>query len=215
MTSWLREVDTHAVIDAHAIAVNPRWWNQQLTRQNFIDPLLGATLTRADLFGLADGARQSPEGALTLLWNSLAWGSGTRNRNNKRRIDAIATNREEHGQLLQDAAQLSTTDPVRAYQLLRPRRHNTISSLGPAFFTKYLYFAGGGDPHHPCCILDNLVARSLRHAGYSDIADANWSAQTYRHYIELIERWRIETGAPRNDLIERWLFDSAGTGGQP
>ena len=59
------------------------------------------------------------------------------------------------------------------------------------------------------------MARSLRNAGYSDLANANWSAQTYRHYIDLIERWRIETGATRNDLIERWLFDSAGTDGQP
>ena len=178
LTSWLREVDSRTVIDDHEIAVSPQWWNQHLTHHSLSDTLLGATLTRADLFGLAAGAHRSPDGALTLLWNALAWGSGTRNRNNKRRIASIAANRDEHGPLLQQAAQLSATDPVHAYELLRPRRQNTIGSLGPAFFTKYLYFAGGGDPHHPCCILDNLVARSLRNAGYSDLANQKPQQQT-------------------------------------
>lgn len=45
--------------------------------------------------------------------------------------------------LLRRAAGLSMTDPRGAFLLLKPGG-NAISSLGPNFFTKFLYFAGGG-----------------------------------------------------------------------
>jgi hypothetical protein len=48
------------------------------------------------------------------------------------------------------AAETSRHDPTGAYQLMRPGRHNAIRSLGPSFFTKFLYFAGGGAQNHPC-----------------------------------------------------------------
>ena len=43
-------------------------------------------------------------------------------------------------ELLQRAAALSRAEPVSAYDLLYPGNRTAISDLGPAFFTKYLYW---------------------------------------------------------------------------
>ncbi|MDR7170513.1 hypothetical protein J2W56_004264 [Nocardia kruczakiae] len=95
--------------------------------------------------------------------------------------------------------------------MLRPGdRSNAIEFLGPAFFTKYLYFAGGGDPDHPCCILDTRVATTLHRAGWSSLpTKGSWLASAYQRYNDLLADWKTRTGAPRRDVIERWLFDPA------
>lgn len=210
---WLSTANSDAVIYSHQISIDRDWWTRQLAVHDFDDTLLGSKLSRSDLFQLADAAIESPEGAISLLWNTLAWGVGTRPRNVKRRIAAVAADRARAGELLQEAAQMSRIDPVRAYELLRPNKYrNAITWLGPAFFTKFLYFAGGGRPDHPCCILDNRVARTLQTSGWPGLANGSWSAQTYDGYTSLIGQWRRETDCARNDLIERWLFDAGGTG---
>jgi hypothetical protein len=149
----LRGVDADEWIHNHAIPVGRPWWTQTLSDHGLEDTLTGETIRRADIFALADPAADDPAAALTLLWNSLAWGSGDKRRNNKARIAAIAADPDAAAALLQQAAARSRTDPQAAYDLLYPRNRTAISDLGPAFFTKYLYFAGGGDPAHPCAIL--------------------------------------------------------------
>ncbi|MEU8636201.1 hypothetical protein AB0C38_28895 [Amycolatopsis sp. NPDC048633] len=79
-------------------------------------------------------------------------------------------------------------DPVRAVTLLRPGRHNRFRSFGPSFFTKFLYFAGGGAPEHRYLIPDRVVATALRdHCGWTapcspagpgppDAPPTNWSS---------------------------------------
>ena len=136
----LRDVDVDVTewIHDHAIAVGRPWWTQTLAAHGLDDTLTGETIRRADIFALADAAIDDPAAALTLLWNSLAWGSGDKRRNNKARIAAIAADPDAAAALLQQAAALSRTDPQAAYDLLYPRNRTAISDLGPAFFTKYL-----------------------------------------------------------------------------
>jgi hypothetical protein len=85
----------------------------------------------------------------------------------------------------------------------------------PAFFTKYLYFAGAGDPRHPCVILDSRVAAALVRIGWTSLhTKGGWPAITYSRYLDLLGRWSSELGSgrqdgsPRLDLLERWLFDT-------
>jgi hypothetical protein len=61
-----------------------------------------------------------------------------------------------------------------------------LKYLGPAFFTKYLYFAGGGAATRPCVILDRVVAANLRARGWDGLRSASWSAVTYVQYCELL-----------------------------
>ena len=162
------------------------------------------------MFKLAGAAQTSARDAERLLWNAVAWGAGKKPRLSRKRIESVAQDRVRLSELLRQAAVLSRSQPVDAYALLRPR-DNAIKHLGPAFFTKYLYFAGGGDADHPCCILDDRVAHSLQVAGWHSLPRrSDWWPSTYGRFMELLARWKRETSAARLDLIERYLFDAHG-----
>lgn len=205
----LKEADAAQWIHGHTVAVGRQWWTAALTEQGLDDTVLGDNISRGDIFQIADPALDDPAAALTLLWNSLAWGSGDARRKNKARIASVAHDPDSAATLLQEAARLSRTDPRAAYDLLRPNNKTAIRDLGPAFFTKYLYFAGGGSPDHPCCILDRNVAASLnRTCGWTSLPiGTGWLASAYERYALLLDRWTDEHHIPRRDLIERWLFE--------
>lgn len=212
--SQLRATDPVHWIFGHGFPVNRRWWTAELTKHGLDDTILGDSITRGDIFNIAEPALDDPAAALTLLWNALAWGSDGSQRNNKARIASIAADPDSAGALLQQAARLSREDPRAAYELLRPNNTTAIKDLGPAFFTKYLYFAGGGHAHHRCCILDRNVAASLnRTCGWMSlpINEGNWLATAYERYAILMDRWVEEHQLPRHDLVERWLFENGKT----
>ncbi|MEU0498061.1 hypothetical protein [Mycobacterium sp. NPDC006124] len=210
--SELSGVDEDQWIHEHAISVGRPWWTRTLTEHGLADTLAGEAIRRADIFALADVATDDPEAALTLLWNALAWGSGNKRRNNKARVAAVAADRDTAAALLQRAASLSRTDPQAAYELLYPRNRAAIAGLGPAFFTKYLYFAGGGQPHHPCAILDENVALALqRHCGWVSLPLSGWLSTAYQRYATLLGTWADQHHLRRRDSIERWLFEAGKT----
>lgn len=204
----LANIDVRDWIEGHAIEAGSAWWAAALHDKGFDYTVVGDTIRRDDIFALADDAIESPPGALTLLWNSLAWGSDGKRRKNKARIASVARNPDRAGTLLQGAARLSRTDPRSAYDLLYPRNRTAIPELGPSFFTKYLYFAGGGAASHPCCILDENVALALRKmCGWESLPTKQWRATAYERYATLLSNWVIEQGWQRLDIIERWLFE--------
>ncbi|MBF6340888.1 hypothetical protein IU450_34110 [Nocardia abscessus] len=209
LKQWLSGADAQEVIFAHRIEIVPQWWAHNLAAYGFDNPVVDTSVSRGQLFAMADAAVVSGEGALALLWNSLAWGVGRRARNNRQRIASMAAGRDNHAALLVEAARASRSDPVAAYALLRPSPYrNAVRWLGPAFFTKFLYFAGGGRADHPCCIIDNRVAAALRAAGWAGLAGSGWSPDVYGRYLRLLHRWQNECDCTRPDLIERWLFDT-------
>lgn len=208
--SWLGRTDAREVILDHRMSVNRKWWAREFADHSRPDTLLDQTISRGELFAIAEDASRSPTGALTLLWNAIAWGSGTSSRNNRTRITAVAASPTAAGELLQRAAQISRHDPQSAYELLLPANKPALKGLGPAFFTKYFYFAGAGAADHPCYILDERVARALYAIGWTSLPTSQWRASAYQRYCDLLQRWAAELHAPRADLIERWLFDDAG-----
>jgi hypothetical protein len=190
--------------------VNAIWWDRQLVRLRLPGgPLLGATLSRTDLWGLAAGAADDDEAALRLLWHALAWGAGLKLRQCRKRLEFIADNPGPAAQKLRQAASLSTSDPKAAYAVLHPDGYGVLGRLGPAFGTKYLYFAGGGASEHPCLILDRRVAQRLHHRGWTSLGLCAWPTWTYGRYCDLLARWVKEApeGHPvSGDQIEYWLF---------
>lgn len=226
MRTWTSTVDPAVAITGHPIGVDLDWWNDSLTTRGLGGgPVTGtvtgghvvdtgrATITRGHVFDLAENAATDADAALSLLWHALAWGSGNRYRRNHQRMASIATDPSGTTTALMDAARLSRSSPVEAYQQLYPRGAGRIKGLGPAFLTKYLYMAGGGHQDHPCYILDSRVASTLFHLGWRSLSTSGgWPAHTYGRYVSLVERWRSELAdaegvRPRGDLIERWLFD--------
>jgi hypothetical protein len=208
---WLTNADPQHVILGHAIPINRSWWDRELGHIGLPSgTVVSENITRAMVFNLAEAAQFNAPDAERLLWNAVAWGAGKKPRLIRKRIESVEADRTRLGELLREAAVLSRSSPVDAYTLLRPR-DNAIKHLGPAFFTKFLYFAGGGNPDHPCCILDDRVAHSLQAAGWRSLPRRNdWWPSTYGRYMELLAQWKNETGATRLDLIERYLFDANG-----
>lgn len=205
----IADIDPTTYIHGHTITIDQNWWRSELAVHGLdqVD-LLAPSISRGDLFALAAEATATREGATRLLWNVTAWGTGVSGRNGRKRIQAFAADSDRAADLLRTATSLARTDPHAAYALLRPRdRTNAIAFLGPAFFTKYLYFAGGGQPTHPCHILDDRVARILHRLGWASLPPKDWTAAAYQRYNQLLRRWADATGASRTDIVERWLFE--------
>jgi len=130
-----------AAVDEHTVRIRAQWWREAITFRGLpgMSPV-GPTLTRAQVWTTTGHVHAAVAG--------LAWGSGSHLRQNSRRLDSIAADVSRAENLLTAAAEASRHDPAGAYAVLRPDRRNTLLSLGPSFFTKFLYFAGGGAPEH-------------------------------------------------------------------
>ncbi|MEW1953149.1 hypothetical protein [Terrabacter sp. NPDC080008] len=211
-------------------SVGAGWWNQRLASlglpQRFGpgEQAEQRRLTRRDLFQLAGPAAQngaSDDDVLMFLWHALAWGTGSSQRGNDARVRAFAdpTDRQRNIALLKQAMAFARAgDPAAAYRVLIRRGGGKIRGLGPAFFTKLLYFASEGAPGTRCLILDARVAGNLAEAGWSSLPRSNrtsysynWYTATYASYCELLKRWANEESERLSahvwpDEIERALF---------
>lgn len=208
-----------STVMAQWIDIPAAWWNGHLAARALpggpVEADEGTTvLTRAAVFALAAQAREEPVPALRLLWHSLAWGAGHRLRLCDKRLDAVAAmGPDTAGALLVAAARLAVTDARGAYQRLNPGGRPAIAYLGPAFSTKFLYFAGGGTPDHPCSILDSRVTFALHHNGWDSLPphSTKWPPATYERYLQFARRWATLAKDELSrtvayDEIEYWLF---------
>lgn len=100
--------------------------------------------------------------------------------------------------------------PVEAYRLMA--NNYWIRGLGPAFLTKFLYFAGHGmsDRDHTPeslqpLILDAVVSRAIQEE-YGIKFGSGWGTERYREYLEFMStRARAEYGVEPDEL-EQALF---------
>ena len=221
----LTKHDRQETIIDHGFKLNAGWWDRTLGKvpggpvRNIDSTGESDRITRGGVFTLADEAITDTTGvgALRLLWHSLHWGTNDSNRGNGKRISTVATDPDRFGRLLRDAAEASRRDPDEAFRLLRPHRRPTIAHLGPGFFTKFLYFAGGGDPAHPSLIVDSRVLRTLNALSVEQGEVRSfkylfgYGPQTYKDALaalhQLAQDATEELGrdvAP--DEVERWAF---------
>jgi hypothetical protein len=188
-------------VSAQEIEIRTGWWRHEIQSRGLPGKAPEAeSLTRADVWSRSGDV-------FTLLWYALAWGAGRYLRQNVCRLVVIAEDVDRCGLLLTDAAERSGKDPEAAFAVLRPGRTNAVKHLGPSFFTKFLYFAGGGRAEHPSLILDRRVATSLRdECGWDSMQRLGpWPADTYRRYCTLLRRWAATHGCAPDEL-ERTLF---------
>lgn len=217
---WIEQHQRVDAIHNHGFDLDLEWWNCRIA-----DSLGGPVVSRegetergfigrGDIFSLGRAAQEDESGisALRLFWHTLAWGTGSSHRNSPRRIKSVEGN-DSVPLLLRRAARLSTTDPREAFLLLKPGR-NSIGYLGPNFFTKFLYFAGGGALEHPCLIVDNRVLRSLhRETGRPRLnpdKTTNYGPEVYEDAVRVMKAWAEESSHPGRivgaDEVERWAF---------
>lgn len=219
LLDWLATTSREASVHSHSIRVGLDWWNQRHAGLAGLPVTAdGQTtgyprMTRARLFALAEDATSTPEGALRLLWHTLAWGTGVSQRRNDLRVAAVSVDPDRYASVLLDAARLSRTDPAAAFQLLRPGRRNTVANLGPNFSTKFLYFAGGGEPGHPCVIVDAVVRATLHRVTREPVFApmSQYPVGGYLAAIDVLSRWAAEAGEAVGrpvaaDEVELWAF---------
>lgn len=242
VTTWLgrrdRSVLAHGFTESE---LGPTWWADAVRSEGLaLDVSFAITLpstmdgvprlTRHTLFEMADRLDASGDDGkwLAFLWHVLSWGSGRSRRNNRKRVHAFAdpASRQERVSLLRHAAQHARRGDTRsAYSELIRRGGGKIPALGPAFFTKFLYFVTGdvhGEGAAPredrrCLILDARVARSLHAAGWTTLPhrgqnfSATWYTETYVSYCDLLHRWANQQSEAigtvvASDELERALF---------
>ena len=112
------------------------------------------------------------------MLHALAWGSGPFLRLNRQRIRALGTLWNERGRpgigALRHSLRLAAEDPMAAYASMCPGGAARLMHLGPAFFTKVLYFAGAGATDHPSPILDRNVATALnKRCGWASLGTSS------------------------------------------
>lgn len=178
--------------------VDPPWWPEPVDRLPEAPERSGyQRISRQDVFDLA--ADSSSEGRGRLLVATYMWGTGSSAFLVGRRVRVFTrTPLDVVGERLVAAADLMHSDgPVAAYESLLARQHNHIKFLGPAFFTKYLYFAAGQPTtvQPQPLILDKFVARSLNaHIDGWAIRDNGWPGSTYSRYLTLAAEHATEAG---------------------
>ncbi|AXJ11419.1 hypothetical protein CFN17_18730 [Arthrobacter sp. PM3] len=150
----------------------------------------------------------------------MAWGTGTRHRLNLKRIDAVYQDLPRAEGILRSAYIDASTSARDGYTSMRgPRNTNAFKFLGPAFFTKVLYFAGAGDPGHPCLIVDDRVLATLRaEAGPDDKRFSyryGYPVSTYESAVNVMQDWASTAADDLGreiaaDEVERWAFEANG-----
>jgi hypothetical protein len=173
-------------------------------------------VVRADVFGLAERWRSGELPVTQLAVAALAWGHGDRGYGPYRTRRVVV--QDPDGARFDSALAGLRADEVPAdaltdaYQRLKTSK---LVGLGPAFFTKILYFAGyrrGRGGVQPL-ILDRVVAGRLpAEAGPANRYTTGWAASTWSSYL----RWTAEQarrpeygGEP--DLVEISLFTGSWT----
>ncbi len=170
-------------------------------------------ISRDDLFRFADEWRLGARPASDLFALTMAWGYGNvgygRYRTQRMLRTADATEKLERALEALRAPELAPVPELRsAYQALARGGASRLHGLGPAFFTKLLYFAGfrRGTVGVQPLIVDARVARALRVAGGPALRTWGWSSEEWLTYLA----WASEKAAERNvsaDAIELRLFE--------
>lgn len=167
-------------------------------------------ISRSELFTMA-GEVSSVESVLNFYVAVCAWGTGTK----AQRVARVVKPLYEDGAL--EALQRSfhaaqSTDPVEAYRRLNVVDMDRVKGFGPAFFTKWLYFAAYDNPDRNeqsvPLILDAKVADAL---GWPHVT-RRWPSSVYAQYLhtaaEINAAWSPSSS---RHIIEYALFKIGGT----
>lgn len=128
---------------------------------------------------------------------AMMWGHGSSGYGPYRTAYVLTGSRAFHGaniseqsvRRLEKASEIATQDgPVAGYYYLN--NEGKIAGLGPAFFTKWLYFVtteNGRNVDNTAAVLDQLVMRWLRDNGGPRLRYAK--TPSYEKYIDLLRQW--------------------------
>jgi hypothetical protein len=207
-----------AGVGGHRIAYSVDAWKDLIAS---IDGDLAepGSITRAEVFAIAQGVAAATRPLIDLFTGSYLWGMGTTGYGADRYRKILDRAGERLEPSLASAWKLAQSDhPAFAYSWLfggadrRERKPSTdattgrLDGYGPAFFTKFLYFASEGT----ALILDARLAHAVHKlSGMPNLVRAGrpvpWTAYRYTVYLH----WMRQTSSDLRvnpDLLELTLF---------
>jgi hypothetical protein len=143
--------------------------------------------------------------ALEAFVTVMAWGFGTVGFGPFRTRRIIASTPEAVARLHRVATALERESVLKAYELFGTSCR--LKYLGPAFGTKFLYFAQPASGARTALIHDALVTAWLSRNLGLEISSASWDASTYRRYLDLVAGWADALGCEPDD-IEYAIFQA-------
>ena len=179
-------------------------------------------ISRADVFNAFDSVRKgrSPEERVKAMGEAfvaaMAWGFRPNSygpfrtnemlensKPNQERDDALTILLEIFDELKSESGR-----PIDAYKKLSGK----ITRLGPAFGTKFLYFASSEDDRAP--ILDAVVANWLWKYGVRDskgkwLSAVPWKSTNYQRYLDFCDDACLQLQVTDRGLIEYLMFIDA------
>ena len=207
--------DRGEAVLGQAVSFNPETWNRWLPDGLWPDELdlLQGTgrfhrITREDVFRLSAGV-ETPVQAVRCYVATCVWGTGTAGLGVVRRARPLRAHDDAGERLLNAITTVREDGAVAAYRNLRRGGDTHLRGLGPAFFTKVLYFAGWDTAVSPRpLILDRFVARAFNEqAKLSWRTNWNWTPSQYERYLDTVAGWAGSWGTTA-DVVERELFES-------
>jgi hypothetical protein len=165
-------------------------------------------INREGIFAISSAPVSSDEDVLNLYVAMGAWGTGTKAQRVVRAVKPL----HEQGAVAALARSLDAArsgQPVEAYRRLKITGEDRIKHLGPAFFTKWLYFSAydsTGPRNGPApLILDARVANAL---GWKR---QGWTSSDYGRYLDMATEIQ-DTWCPEKPthVIEYALFKLGG-----
>ena len=195
----------------HAVTFDAAAWREKWSQHPHLGPVPAVfetgssrgTLTRRQVFAAAENL-DSPARILSFFATLAAWGTGTKGLM-RYRVMTPLTGPTDTGKLL-DAVAGMPADPVDAYRYFNNSdsgRGRRVLGLGPAYFTKLLYFSHPPRPGEVTpLILDRFVAQAMGWTIHS-----GWRTTEYELYLASVhaalEQWRPDLPS---DAVEYLLF---------
>lgn len=206
--------DRSKAVLGQAVSFNPQTWKRRLPEglwPDELDDLQGTDrfhrITREDVFRLSAQV-ETPAQALRCYVAACVWGTGTGGLGVVRRARPLHLHDDAGERLLKAVTTLREDGAVAAYESLRKGGDTHLKGLGPAFFTKVLYFAGSDTAAGPRpLILDRFVVRAFNEqAELSWRTNWGWTPGQYERYLDTVAGWASSWGTTA-DVVERELFD--------
>lgn len=140
---------------------------------------------------------------------AMIWGHG-RSGYGAWRTARVLNNCPDASARLLAAHELARRSPIDAYSAMGYQHACNLKYLGPAFGTKFIFFAAASNGHR-AAILDALTAEWVRRFtdGLTQFSPASWRPTEYRRYLELMEDWSAQIGEPVSTIEWLMFADSA------
>lgn len=187
LIDWVGARDWHRDPRLHTVQCDRHEWAQAAGGQwpSSLDAT-ESTISRGEAFTVARRARFESNW-MPLLATVYAWGYG-RSRLGRYRYGQIAALDNVDSVLANAVNVMDEKGPVAAYERLA----GTVTGFGPAFFTKFLYFAADAKPtKNPSLILDARVAAACRSITHSMLRGAGVDSELARG----LARWQWGKGS--------------------